>query len=67
MVSGRVSSRPGKPGKPRKWATFEKNQGKPGKIREIFQKRMTNLEKTGKFIFLRESFINFKFLDNFRI
>ena len=53
MSTCRVSSKPGKPGKPGNWDTFKKNQGKPGKIREIFQKRRTNLEKSGKFVFLR--------------
>ena len=41
------------------WQLFRKIRDKPGKIREIFHKWTTNLEKSGKFIYPRENFRKF--------
>ena len=49
-ICDRVRTAQGKPGKPGKRDFFEKNQGKPGKLRE-FSNHFHNLwEKSGNFI-----------------
>ena len=50
LALGRVRTAQGKPGKPGKSYFFEKNQGKPGKLRE-FSDHFYNLrENSGNFI-----------------